>query len=93
MRIYVVSLVVGLLVGVLYGTLGVRSPAPPVVALIGLFGMLIGERIPPLIKQTVHSARTELSSPLRQIEAYPRPGQGSEDRADPQRPADTRDER
>ena len=48
MKIYLVSLAVGLLVGALYGLLHVRSPAPPVVALVGLLGILIGEQIPPL---------------------------------------------
>jgi len=36
MKIYVLSLSVGLLVGVIYGVLNVRSPAPPVIALVGL---------------------------------------------------------
>lgn len=52
MKLYVFSLAVGLLVGVIYGVLDVKSPAPPVVALIGLLGMLggeqIGKRIPTL---------------------------------------------
>ena len=41
--IYVASLVVGLIVGGVYGLIGLRSPAPPVAALIGLLGMLAGE--------------------------------------------------
>ncbi|HDR9486282.1 TPA: DUF1427 family protein [Burkholderia aenigmatica] len=41
---YVISLAVGLGVGVLYALLHVRSPAPPLVALVGLLGMVIGER-------------------------------------------------
>jgi XapX domain-containing protein len=49
-KIYLVSLAVGLLVGALYGLLHVRSPAPPVVALVGLLGILIGEQIPPLFQ-------------------------------------------
>ncbi|MEO1679598.1 MAG: DUF1427 family protein [Pseudomonadota bacterium] len=40
---YLVSLGVGLGVGVLYGLLAVRSPAPPIIALLGLLGMLAGE--------------------------------------------------
>ncbi|GAB7538804.1 hypothetical protein BGC_50280 [Burkholderia sp. 3C] len=40
---YAVSMGVGLGVGVLYGVLNVRSPAPPLIALIGLLGMVIGE--------------------------------------------------
>ncbi len=43
---YAVSLGVGLGVGVLYGVLNVRSPAPPLVALIGLLGMVLGNRDP-----------------------------------------------
>jgi XapX domain-containing protein len=42
-RPYAASLGVGLLAGALYGLLGTRSPAPPVIALIGLLGMLLGE--------------------------------------------------
>jgi len=38
------------LVGVIYNLLNVRSPAPPVIALLGLLGILVGEQIPPLIK-------------------------------------------
>ena len=45
MRAYVLSGLVGMAVGVLYGALGVRSPAPPVVALVGLLGMLGGEQV------------------------------------------------
>ena len=45
MRTYLLSLGAGLLVGVVYCLLNVRSPAPPVVALVGLFGILIGEQI------------------------------------------------
>jgi XapX domain-containing protein len=49
MRLYLMSLGVGLLVGIIYALLNVRSPAPPVIALVGLLGILIGEQIPPLV--------------------------------------------
>jgi XapX domain-containing protein len=55
MKIYVLSLGVGLLVGVIYGVLNVRSPAPPVIALIGLLGILVGEQLVPLTKRLVSS--------------------------------------
>ena len=42
---YVVSLAVGLGVGIVYGLLSVRSPAPPIIALLGLLGMLLGESL------------------------------------------------
>jgi XapX domain-containing protein len=50
MKPYVLSLALGLLVGVIYALFRVRSPAPPVIALVGLLGILLGEQIPPLIK-------------------------------------------
>jgi len=43
---YIVALAVGVLVGTIYGVLDVRSPAPPVVALVGLLGILLGELRP-----------------------------------------------
>jgi XapX domain-containing protein len=44
MKIYIVSLLAGVLAGAVYALIGVRSPAPPVVALAGLLGMLLGEQ-------------------------------------------------
>ena len=52
-NVYVVSLLAGTLAGALYGLLGVRSPAPPVVALVGLLGLLVGEQIVTLGKRLV----------------------------------------
>ncbi|QEZ43056.1 XapX domain-containing protein [Cupriavidus oxalaticus] len=51
MKLYLVSLGAGILVGIIYALMQVRSPAPPVVALIGLLGMLIGEQVVPPIKR------------------------------------------
>ena len=51
MKLYVLSLGAGLLVGVVYNLLSVRSPAPPLVALVGLLGILIGEQLIPVGKQ------------------------------------------
>mgnify|MGYP001614165179 CR=1 FL=1 len=51
MKPYVLALALGLLVGVIYGLFQVRSPAPPVIALVGLLGILAGEQIPPLLRQ------------------------------------------
>jgi XapX domain-containing protein len=51
MKIYLVSLGAGVLVGVIYSLLNVRSPAPPLIALIGLLGILVGEQIIPVGKQ------------------------------------------
>lgn len=60
MKLYLASLAAGLLVGVIYGLLNVRSPAPPVVALIGLLGILIGEQVVPLAKRLL--ARQEITT-------------------------------
>ena len=48
MRIYLVSMGAGLLVGLVYSLLNVRSPAPPLVALVGLLGILLGEQVIPV---------------------------------------------
>lgn len=50
MKIYLMSLGAGLLVGVIYSLINVRSPAPPVIALVGLLGILIGEQLAPLLR-------------------------------------------
>jgi XapX domain-containing protein len=50
MKPYLFSLLAGLLVGLLYSLLNVRSPAPPLVALIGLLGILAGEQIIPVAR-------------------------------------------
>jgi XapX domain-containing protein len=44
MKALVISFVVGLLVGVVYGVIRVKSPAPPIIALLGLLGMVLGEQ-------------------------------------------------
>jgi XapX domain-containing protein len=44
MKLLFLSFVVGLGVGVLYGLIRVKSPAPPIVALLGLLGMVLGEQ-------------------------------------------------
>ena len=44
MKTLLISFVVGLLVGVVYGVIRVKSPAPPIVALLGLLGMVLGEQ-------------------------------------------------
>ncbi|WP_204994098.1 MULTISPECIES: DUF1427 family protein [unclassified Sphingopyxis] len=64
MKIYLVSLGAGLLVGVIYSLLGVRSPAPPIVALIGLGGILLGEQLVPIAKRIAD--RPELARFVRE---------------------------
>jgi len=45
MKGFLLSFVVGLGVGVIYGLLRVKSPAPPIIALLGLLGMVVGEQL------------------------------------------------
>ncbi|MCS3810871.1 XapX domain-containing protein [Xanthomonas sp. 4461] len=61
MKPYLLSLGAGLLVGVIYSLLNVRSPAPPVIALVGLLGILIGEQLPPLVRQLTTRSQAEAS--------------------------------
>jgi len=56
MRIYLLSLGAGLLVGIVYSLLNVRSPAPPVIALVGLLGILVGEQIIPVARHLVEGS-------------------------------------
>jgi len=44
MKVLFLSFIVGLGVGVLYGLIRVKSAAPPIVALLGLLGMVLGEQ-------------------------------------------------
>ena len=50
MKMYLISLAVGVLVGVIYYVLDVKSPAPPLVALAGLLGIVVGEQLIPFFK-------------------------------------------
>jgi XapX domain-containing protein len=61
MKVYLASLGAGLLVGVVYSLINVRSPAPPVVALIGLLGILAGEQILPIGKQMLAGSGVQLA--------------------------------
>ena len=69
MRTYLVSLGAGLLVGIVYSLLNVRSPAPPVVALVGLLGMLVGEQIIPLSKHMLEGSH--IAAAWRQSQCTP----------------------
>jgi XapX domain-containing protein len=61
MKLYLLSLGAGLLVGIIYSLLNVRSPAPPVIALIGLFCILIGEQSLPRNKRAQSGEPVNLS--------------------------------
>ncbi|MDE1918897.1 MAG: DUF1427 family protein [Sphingomonadales bacterium] len=53
MKPYLISLAAGLLVGAIYALIGVRSPAPPTIALVGLLGILLGEQAVPVVTKLI----------------------------------------
>jgi len=61
MKPYLLSLAIGVLVGLIYGLLNVRSPAPPVVALVGLLGILLGEQVVPITKHMIAGSGLHLA--------------------------------
>ena len=70
MKPYVLSLAVGLLVGVIYALFNLRSPAPPVIALVGLLGILAGEQIPPLVRHVLKMTPTATSWLHQQVKPH-----------------------
>jgi XapX domain-containing protein len=68
-KMYLVSLGAGVLVGVIYSLLQVRSPAPPLIALIGLLGMLFGEQVIPVSKILIASPPEFLQMWIRPAQA------------------------
>lgn len=53
LKAMLISLTLGILIGGIYSAFGVRSPAPPVIALIGLLGILVGEQVTLKVKQAL----------------------------------------
>jgi XapX domain-containing protein len=76
MKPYLLSLSVSILIGV-YALMNVRSPAPPIIALAGLLGILVGEQAVPLAKKMY----------LRQVsDTALAPIRSERDRVDPTKP-------
>ncbi len=57
------SLLVGIAVGVAYALIGVKSPAPPLVALVGLLGIVLGEQGVPWVKTQLADRPAITSAP------------------------------
>ncbi len=70
MKPYLLSLAVGLLVGVIYALCHVRSPAPPVIALVGLLGILLGEQLPPLARKVMQRDSASVSWLQHQVRPH-----------------------
>jgi XapX domain-containing protein len=69
MKIYLLSAGAGIFVGMIYSLLNVRSPAPPLVALVGLLGILVGEQVIPVGKQLM--AGSGIAAAWRQARCAP----------------------
>ncbi|RQZ38071.1 XapX domain-containing protein [Burkholderia sp. Bp9099] len=57
MKPYTASLFAGILAGIVYAVIGVPSPAPPAIALVGLLGILAGEQILPVARRMFDGIR------------------------------------
>jgi XapX domain-containing protein len=84
MKLYLISLGAGVLIGVVYAAMGVRSPAPPLVALTGLLGMLLGEQILPVARRVVQGQpvtaawfSTECAPKITGVDPAPAPDSSS----------------
>jgi XapX domain-containing protein len=85
MKMYLLSLAAGLLVGIIYSVLDIRSPAPPLVALVGLLGILAGEQIIPVGKQLFAGAPLHVAWHSAKCASHvfgELPGRHAEQRAD-----------
>ena len=68
---YIVSLLMGLIVGVVYALVQVRSPAPPLIALVGPVGHGAGEQavdmamrhLPPSPQTSIRQTTGEVHGP------------------------------
>ncbi len=72
MKSCVIALAAGLLVGGIYSLLGVKSPAPPAIALVGLLGILLGEQVVPVARRLL--AGGPVATAIAATPAGPAPG-------------------
>lgn len=79
---YLISLGVGFSVGLFYWCVKVQSPAPPLIALAGLLGMVLGEHAIPVVKTAIFAtqsdAGTELSAKSSATALGRRPADGKD---------------
>ncbi|WOD13487.1 DUF1427 family protein [Paraburkholderia kirstenboschensis] len=59
---YLISLGAGLVVGLLYYLVRVQSPAPPLIALAGLLGIVIGEHAIPFVEAQIRTSEAQSKS-------------------------------
>jgi XapX domain-containing protein len=70
---YLISLGAGLVVGLLYYLGRVQSPAPPLIALAGLLGIVIGEHAIPFVQARIRTpdAQTQGAPPVASAKPAP----------------------
>ena len=70
---YLIALGVGLVVGLLYFLVRVQSPAPPLIALAGLLGIVIGEHAIPFVQARIRTpdAQTQGAPPVASAKPTP----------------------
>lgn len=59
---YLISLGAGLAVGLLYYLVRVHSPAPPLIALAGLLGIVIGEHAIPFVQAQIRAPDAQMQN-------------------------------
>jgi XapX domain-containing protein len=59
---YLIALGAGLVVGLLYYLVRVQSPAPPLIALAGLLGIVIGEHAIPFVQAQIRTPDAQTQS-------------------------------
>jgi XapX domain-containing protein len=75
---YLISLGVGFVVGLLYWLVRVQSPAPPLIALAGLLGMVMGEHAIPIMKAHLFpSHEAQAHQPAMRVDDTSKAGESS----------------
>ena len=69
---YLISLAAGFVVGMLYCLVRVQSPAPPLIALAGLLGIVLGEHTIPVVRahlfpDSVQVQQLDTSAPAKPV--------------------------
>ncbi|WP_128564366.1 DUF1427 family protein [Methylobacterium crusticola] len=57
------SLLIGAVVGLIYALVGVRSPAPPLIALVGLLGIVLGEEGTAFVRHHLNTPAAKQGAP------------------------------
>ena len=71
---YLISLAAGFVVGLLYCLVRVQSPAPPLIALAGLLGIVLGEHTIPVVRAHLFPTSVQVQQLETPVSAKPAPG-------------------